>query len=194
MSQVPYPAPVMPPPGPPRSSGGSTLLIIVGVLGSLAFIVLVLAILAVSGVRKYLSNAKAAEALNTVGQLQKLGAMAYEVESLGTPTHKLCGSASAPVPASLGDVRGKKYMSTPSEWEADATPGSPRGFACLKFSMDSPQYFQYGYAATKTRFTVTAHGDLDGDGVPSTFEGTGDVDPASDTVRSALIKQTDPEE
>lgn len=39
--------------------------------------------------------------------------------------------------------------------------------------MRTPQYFQYDYEATPTSFVARAHGDLDGDGVFSTFEVTG---------------------
>ena len=52
--------------------------------------------------------------------------------------------------------------------------GTP-GWACLRFSMDGPQYYQYEYDATATSFSAIAHGDLNGNTVESTFTLAGSV-------------------
>ncbi|HEY8041057.1 MAG TPA: type II secretion system protein [Polyangiaceae bacterium] len=158
------------------------LMIVVAIVG-------ILAVLAVYGVRKYLANAKTAEARNSLGQIAKDAAAEYERESmaatvLGTKTssaisRSLCKSASATVPSASAAIRGRKYQSNPKEWNADAAGNS--GFACLKFSMDQPQYYMYGYSITGTggntgdSFTASAQGDLNGDGVLSLFQLTGSV-------------------
>ena len=72
------------------------------------------------------------------------------------------------------------------------------GFACLKFTMDAPQYYMYGYLATVTgsagdSFTATANGDLNGDTVQSTFMIVGSVANNNVLVGPNII-ETDPEE
>lgn len=118
-------------------------------------------------------------------ELGRSAAAAYERD--GT----LCPSATHPVPQDLRAVRGTKYPSTPADWSAD---GRKAGFACLRFSMPSPQYFQYSYASVSgSSFTVQAHGDLDGDGVPSTFQLTGEVE-GNKVVLTPSIMETNPTE
>jgi type IV pilus assembly protein PilA len=141
------------------------LMIVVAIVG-------VLAVLATYGVRKYIANAKSAEATNGLGQVAANASMTYAVQL------RLCKSASASVPATIGAVAGKKYQSTASEWNVDSNGGS--GFACLRFTMDAPQYYQYGYVSPATgqvgdSFVATANGDLDGDGIESTFQIMGSV-------------------
>ncbi len=195
--QAPYPVPA-----PPKKSNTAliVLLIVGGVILLVIAVIGVLAVLAISGTRKYVAAAKTAEATNTVGEIARNATAAYEREALdpsGAIAHKLCGSASRPVPASMSDVRGKKYMSTSADWSADSAKNA--GFYCLKFQMDAPQYYQYDYKVTgsgsKTgdAFTATARGDLDGDGQESTFTITGTVG-AGDMVTAGALKQTDPEE
>jgi hypothetical protein len=89
-------------------------------------------------------------------------------------------------------VRGTKYQSVPSDWEADGARHA--GFACLGFSLELPQYYQYSYQASPDgRFAVTAHGDLNADGQVSTFVLRGQV--AGSTVEIApQIEETNPTE
>jgi type IV pilus assembly protein PilA len=134
-----------------------------------------LALLAVTGMRKYIGAAKAAEAVNGVGMIARDGKAAYD------DTGELCASASRPVPATIADVKGKKYMSTPSDWDADKATNA--GFSCLKFEMSYPQYYQYDYQFTGSpsratagdSFRAIAHGDLNGDGVESEFTLSGSI-------------------
>ncbi|MEB2313457.1 MAG: type II secretion system protein [Sorangiineae bacterium] len=161
------------------------LMIVVAIIG-------VLAALAIYGVRKYIANAKTAEARNSIGQMAKDASAAYAREGMapsvltlgGTAgvNNKLCAAASATVPASKGKIAGQKYQSSPAEWNVDGT-SDHKGFACVKFSMTDPQYFMYGYStaggatggAENDTFTATANGDLNGDGVLSTFSLTGKI-------------------
>jgi type IV pilus assembly protein PilA len=156
------------------------VLLSVGIGG--VFVVGIMAVLAIYGVRKYLANAKQAEARNSLGQIAKDAATAFERDSRssGTPDG-LCASASRSVPASASMISGKKYQSAPGDWEVDAS--KPRaGFACLEFSLDMPQYYMYSYRARGAKapgddFTATANGDLNGDGVMSTLWVSGKVGP-----------------
>ena len=152
------------------------LMIVVAIVG-------ILAVLAIYGVRKYLANAKTAEARNSIGQIAKDAATHFEQESMSgavlTPgssaalSRALCGAESGTVPSAIGSVQGKKYQSTTGDWNAGASTGV--GFSCLHFVMDQPQYYMYGYTSSGTTgaagdtFTAIANGDLNGDGAESTF-------------------------
>jgi hypothetical protein len=99
--------------------------------------------------------------------------------------------ASAPVPADRTKVSGMKYMSSRAEWLADEETHA--GFACLGFEMTFPQYFQYEYDSTSTGFVARAHGDLDGDGIFSTYEISGEL-VGGHVVVSPTIRETNPGE
>jgi type IV pilus assembly protein PilA len=181
------------------------LMIVVAIVG-------VLAVLAVYGVRKYIANAKTAEARNALGQISKDTATAYEKETItpgvmgqGTSTatmRQLCASASASVPSTATSIQGKKYQSAGtagSDWSADvATPNM--GFSCLKYSMDQPQYYMYNYlvpgsaTALNSYFTAMANGDLNGDGNLSTFQVVGAIGSGMVLNISPSIAETSPEE
>jgi type IV pilus assembly protein PilA len=176
------PYPPYPPP-PPKSGGTTWIIVLLIAVPAIVAVIGILAVFAIYGTRKYIANAKLAEARNTLGQLAKDAAEAYERDG------KLCPSASSPIPAVVPHAA--KYQSAPAEWEGDKSANA--GFACLRFSMSSPQYFQYDYKATSAGFTVTAHGDLNGDGAVSTFEVEGHVS-GSAVVIVPTIKETDPEE
>jgi type IV pilus assembly protein PilA len=172
------------------------LMIVVAIVG-------VLASLAIYGVRKYVTNAKTTEARNALGQMTKDATTAFarekmagEVLELGGTvggSNSFCTSAAATVPADLEDVSGQKYQSDPSEWAAGDTDAD--GWRCLKFSVNEPQYYMYGYTSTDVAedFTATAQGDLDGDGEESTFSMSGAVTDGVVRVSPNII-ETDPEE
>ena len=182
------------------------LMIVVAIVG-------ILAVLAIYGVRKYIANAKTAEARNSLGQIGKDAQTAYERESMaptvlaaGASTavlRQLCASGSAPVPGTIAGVTGKKYQSSQAEgadWNADsAFAGGQKGFYCLKFAMQAPQYYMYTWTAPTTSgssatFTATANGDLNGDTVASTFQLYGGVDGTLSLLVSPNLYENLPEE
>src|SRR5678815_5172532 len=123
------------------------LMIVVAIVG-------ILAVLSVYGVRKYLANAKTAEARNSLGQIGKDAVTAYEKEGMngsvltqGCSTdilRSMCKSATKTVPDDKASIAGKKYQSSskPNEdWSKDAAKNE--GFSCLKFMMNDPQYYMY---------------------------------------------------
>ena len=156
------------------------LMIVVAIVG-------VLAALAIYGVRRYILNSKTAEARNSVGQMAKDAAAAYNREGMAATvlglgestgvTNRICGSSTTTVPAAKASIQGKKYQSKPSEW---ATGDQFNGWTCLKFSMQDPQYYMYGYAAQGSAgsgdtFTAMAEGDLDGNRSEERLSMTGQI-------------------
>ena len=152
------------------------LMIVVAIVG-------ILSVLAIYGVRKYVANAKTAEARNSLGQIAKDAATAVEREkgsvalvaagSTSALMRAFCGSAAA-VPGTI--PAGQKYQSQASDWSAGGS--ATAGWLCLKFSMDEPQYYSYNYTVSSTdpnsgAFIATANGDLNGNGVYSTFSVSG---------------------
>jgi hypothetical protein len=125
-------------------------------------------VLVVAGCRRYIGLAKTAEVRNNLALIAKDAAAAYE------PAHRVCPSASQPVPATLSTGRASKYMSQHAEWAVDEAKGA--GFACLGFEMTSIQYYQYRYDATPSSFTAGGRGDLNGNGVFSDFTWSGHVE------------------
>jgi hypothetical protein len=103
------------------------------------------------------------EARISLGYIAKRAAQTYD------PTSGFCASASTAVPAEKASIAGQRYASSRSEWRRDSP--SDAGFACLGFDLEEPQRYQYVYAASPDRrsFEAVAHGDLNGDGVLSTF-------------------------
>jgi len=180
------------------------LMIVVAIVG-------ILASLAIYGVRKYIANAKTAEARNSLGQIGKDSQTAYEKETLaasvlvgGTSTavsRALCSSATKSVPTAIGSVQGAKFQASQAhatDWSVDETSQGV-GFSCLKFSMSAPQYFLYTYTAAVTSgsgaaFTAVANGDLNGDGTTSVFTLTGSVPSDLNLYVSPTIAELDPEE
>ena len=162
------------------------LMIVVAIIG-------ILAALAIYGVKHYITNAKTAEARNSLGQMGKDAVTAYSREgmaatamALGASTavsNRLCLSSTA-VPAAQASIAGRKYQSSPAEWVGASTDQFD-GWNCVKFSMSDPQYYMYKYTTTATDaasagadaapFTCTAQGDLDGDTILSTFSMVGVV-------------------
>ena len=108
------------------------------------------------------------EAVYNAGQIGRAAALAYEQNK------QLCASSTYTVPASIAQVRGVKYQSTPEEWQKDAAANA--GFACLKIEIRQAQAFMYSYIATTDGFVVTAQGDEAGNGKYSRFEIRGTID------------------
>jgi type IV pilus assembly protein PilA len=171
------------------------LMIVVAIVG-------VLAALAIFGVRRYLLTSKAAEAKETLGTLARAGASAYERETYANELlpqggianvsmHTLCLSAAAFVP--LLPPKNKKYQPITADGQDFNTGDQITGWKCLKFGMSKPIYYSYGYhqgtapcgsPATAAGFEACAHGDLDGNGILSTFARGADI-------KNGSVKLTD---
>lgn len=182
------------------------LMIVVAIVG-------VLAALAIYGVRKYIANSKTAEARNSLGQMAKDATTAYAREAMpsdvlpaqGTAelSNHLCATAPTSVPDDPAKIQGKKYQSDPGEWTDGATGNPSYGWGCLKFTMNDPQYYMYGYTGDSSglvdsEFSGTAQGDLNGDGTNlSMFQIDGKLTAGSSGMEvfvSPNIFESNPEE
>lgn len=132
----------------------------------LAFLVIVpvigvVLVSAVVGVRKYIETAKTAEARHEMHRIAHLAQLKYE------STGHMCPSQPHWVPENSDYIAARPYQSSVSDWRSNP----PVGFACLGYSMDAPQYFQYQYTAFgDAAFRVSALGDLNGNHVMSQFQ------------------------
>jgi type IV pilus assembly protein PilA len=188
-----------------RLKGGFTLIelmIVVAIVG-------VLAVLAVYGVRKYIANAKTAEAKNSLGQIGKDAAAAFEGERMasavlgeGSATsiiRQMCAKSTAKVPTSAAQIKAQKYQSTKADWSNATDVAANAGFPCLKFEMTAPQYYMYDYqvsgsATIGDTFTASANGDLNGDGTLSTFTMLGAIGSGGRLNVAPAIGEVSPEE
>ena len=124
-----------PQPPPPKSGFPTWAIVLIVVAGGCIVVLPVVSVLAVYGVRKYLANAKTAEARASLKQIAMDAAQTYQRD------HALCPSASTAVPVSMSMLHATKYQSVVSDWQIDARRRA--GFACLGFAIEEPQYFQY---------------------------------------------------
>jgi type II secretory pathway pseudopilin PulG len=149
----------------------------------------------------YVRHAKTAEA---VGSLAAIGqaAAAYYNESDSTQPAGAPESAAramrhfpppsrASVPPDLASIRGKRYQSNLADW-------SPSPWRELHFSIPQPQFYAYSFDSTGNgplgSATATAHGDLNGDGIFSTYFLTITPDAKGTAQVSPNLERTNPEE
>lgn len=159
------------------------LMIVVAIIG-------VLAALAIYGVSRYLKHSKTAEATRNLGSIETGSKNQYqqETDTSGTGSgpfvHKFCANAT------------KTPSATPKAEKLKVTSGAATGWnqigwQCLKFSINEPQFYAYTYSensstGTAAQYTALANGDLDGNGIESTFELKGAGSPTGDAQRLSL--------
>jgi len=136
----------------------------------------VLSAVAMYALARYVRHAKTVEAASSVTRLANNAAQFYDLSDGTQPAaaspaavhamRHFPTSSASPVPTEELSVRGSRYQSNLADWSA-----SP--WRELDFKMVEPQYYRYSFtsggAGATAKATVTAQGDLDGDGVRSTY-------------------------
>lgn len=166
------------------------LLALVGVLSAVGMYALA----------RYVRHSKTAEAIGSLSTLAAQSSAFYEASDATQPVGSTPDNAHAmrhfppssatSVPPTLDDVRGRKYQSATADWGA-----SP--WHELQFSIPQPQYYAYSYAAegsgATAKATASAKGDLDADGILSTYAISVAPDSSFHAVVGAITKE-DPDE
>jgi type IV pilus assembly protein PilA len=159
-----------------------------------------LATLGMYGFAYYVRRAKTAEAVGNVGAIAQAAAAYYNDSDAHQPAGTKPEQAKAmrhfpaparqTVPSDPAAVRGKKYQSAIGDWSV-----SP--WTELQFKITQPQCYAYNYdsagSGSSAIATITANGDLDGDGILSTYRMTVIPDDKLEAVPSNL-ERVDPEE
>jgi type IV pilus assembly protein PilA len=82
------------------------------------------------------------------------------------------------------------YPPPAAKLKVDPTTWAAAPWTCLQFTINEPQFFSYGYVSsgsgTAALYTAVANGDLDGNGVLSTFTLSGSGGPTGDAQRLAF--------
>jgi len=144
------------------------LMVVVAIIGLLAAI-------AVPAFTKYLKKSRTSEAAQFVRKIYD-GARAYYLNppqpGLRPVAPQFPAPTTSPTPT-LDDCcnQGGKCEPDQALWDGDI-------WTALQFSVDDPHYYSYTYVTVDelSGFTARANGDLDCDGLYSTFEMLGTID------------------
>lgn len=171
-----------------HSEAGFTLLelmIVVAIVGLLASI-------AVPSFVHYIAKARSTEARMHVEKIYN-GARIYWLEPQSLPG--VVGTLPAQFPVSqaatpairccvTGGGPGGRCAPDAAQWQAPTWVG-------VHFSMDDPHYYQYEFTSSANEFTARAIGDLDCDGLTSSYSMVGRVDPSNGVFGLAALSRRD---
>ncbi len=146
---------------------GSSLLLGVAGVG-------ILSAIAIPAFIKYIRRAKTAEATMNLRKMFDGAVVFYESERVDKNGNILPRRfpQSSPLSPKLSKCKEKAVLAPPETWAA-------QGWRELEFAIHGPQHYQYEFVSEghgeEARFTARAIGDLDCDGVFSTFERIGEI-------------------
>ncbi len=153
-----------------RVMGGFTLIelmIVVAIMG-------VLAAVAIPAFIKYINKAKTTEARQLVNKIY-VGAREYYMDRGGQRGTVVPAPPQFPAPNMAATPALGSCCSAGDKCAPSVTLWTDPVWVALKFSIGDPHFYQYSYRQTATSFTAIANGDLDCDGLYSTFEMFGEV-------------------
>jgi type IV pilus assembly protein PilA len=172
------------------------LMIVVAIIG-------ILAAVAIPALLNYVARSKTAEAGENLRALYIGGNTYYTTERMTTRGVLAGGSATAAssVQCTVG-AQARPFTPASNKTQFDYTSAGPTTYGPLNFSVAEPAYYAYYSGSTpgagcggttraagtatapRAIYTFTAEGDLDGDGVFSTFEVQTGVNAQGEMVRS----------
>lgn len=137
----------------------------------------VMAAIAIPAFVKYIKRSKTSEATMNIRKMFDASVSYYNEERFardGTPLPRAFPPSTTITPFQDRCATGAdKYAPDPKAWDQP-------GWLALNFALDDPHYYRYEYVSSGSgpgaAFTARAIGDLDCDGVYSTFERVGVVD------------------
>jgi len=169
-------------------------------LATIGFVSL-LAALAMYGVARYLRHSKTTEAVSSTTAIAQAACAYYNESDANQPAgtkpdaakamRHFPPSSRAAVPADEAAVRGKRFQSGVGDWSS--SPWLEMGFKIM-----TPQYYAYSFesqgSGPTAQATAVAHGDLDGNGVKSTFIATAAPDGSQTAKVGKSVQQIEPDE
>ncbi len=166
---------------PPVTKSTPVLLIVLAVVAIGGVCVLgILAAVAIPAFTRYTKRSKTSEASGNIARIYQ-GEVTYFAQSAERGTAQFLSAGATPA---VGPSA-QRFPASSSQWTSD-----PR-WAAIGFSIDGPHYYQYQVttsgSGTAATFTVTAVGDLDGDGIYSTFSRSASVSNGEVTGTSLYI-------
>ncbi len=123
----------------------------------------VLAAVAIPAFMKYIKRSKTSEVPMRLQQMVS-GAMSYHAEHGKLPPT----AARTPIRPACRFGDSQAHFMTAGDWAAPGWQG-------LKFQIEGKSWFQYEFISNETGFTARAFGDLDCNGLFSTFERAGQI-------------------
>jgi Tfp pilus assembly major pilin PilA len=176
---------------------GLTLAELLGTIGAVS----ILGALAMYGVAKYLRHSKTVEAVSSTTAIAQAACAYYNESDANQPAgtrpeaakamRHFPPSSRASVPASMDDVRGKRFQSAIGDWST--SPWLEMGF-----KLSTPQFYLYSFesqgSGPSALASALAHGDLDGNGVTSTFRASAAPDESLTAKVKGSVEQTNPDE
>jgi hypothetical protein len=130
------------------------------------------------GLRARVRASRTTEAVTRLGELYRRTQTYWAGQQVGpvAPTRSTLHTLPPPAPLTPATVPpGVAALDPPNTWDAPT-------WNALEFRCTNPHYFSYAFDSagegTSAWFTASAHGDLDGNGLLSTFERSGRADPA----------------
>ena len=136
------------------------------------------------GFGKYQRRAKTTEAIDMMDKIYKAAALYYTTPHIDASGAKLpCQFPASQAITPKATCCPGKCKPDPNAWKSDT-------WSALNFQITEPHYFTYSFESSGTLadagFTITAHADLDCDGIQSTFQRMGFGDPQANFAECSL--------